>query len=417
MGNFRRVAVSVLAGLLSACGGGGGSTKPEPEPVTTCAQRVGTGSFVTTTVTNPSVTDSTCPSGQDLTQSGISYTTTTTTYSCPDPNAAVNPVSSSTTSAPIVTQNKICTVRLTCSEKLGTGAFRDSTNTVEVTDNTCPTGQFVVQSGLSQLIQTTTYSCPDPASTADPVANTSSSSSLLQPKVCNLTTPINYSTYFREKTGVDKVSYTGQGVKVVVHDEAFNLNHITLKGKIATTFGTIIDDDVSHGTSVAAILAGAPAGLYPGGIAPNVTLALSDWDTNLLPAVTWGAKVFNFSFGYDLESAKANSLDVARYIDPWLTELRAIDAAGGIVMISAGNEGLDANDEPLAQSAQILAGAPAFYPDLDNILAVVAMSPLNGTKAPYSNPCGAIAMNFCISAPGTVNLPKPTVNQDRKSVV
>ena len=413
MSNIRACLLVASLSLLSACGGGGGgNTKPDPQPTTTCAQRLGTGSFVTTTVTNPSVTDSTCPTGSTLTQSGISYTTTTTTYSCPDPNATSNPVASSSTSAPITTQNKVCTATLTCAQKLGTGAFRDSNETVEVTDNTCPTGQFTVQNGISQFTRTTSYSCPDPASTADPVASVSSSASVpVQPKVCNLTTPINYSTYFREKTGVNKVGYTGQGVKVVVHDEAFNLNHITLQGKIATTFGTIIDDAVSHGTSVASILAGAAAGQYPGGIAPGVTLALSDWDTALPPAVTWGAEVFNFSFGYDVESAKADSLDVARYVSPWLTELRAIKSAGGIVVISAGNEGLDANDQPLAQSAQILAGAPASYPELDNILAVVAMSPQFGTKAGYSNPCGAIAMNFCISAPGTVNLLKPTVNQ------
>ncbi len=412
MSNIRACLLVASLSLLSACGGGGGSTKPDPQPVTTCSQRLGTGSFVTTTVTNPSVIDSTCPSGSSLTQAGSSYTTTTTTYSCPDPNATANPVASSVTSAPVVTQSKICTVIMTCSEKLATAAFQTKTETVTTTDSSCPTGQTVVQNGLSQFTRTTSYSCADPAGTADPVASISNTSPVLtQPKVCNLSAPINYSTYFREKTGVNKVSYTGQGVKVVVHDEAFNLNHITLKGKIATTFGTIIDNDVSHGTSVASILAGAAAGLYPGGVAPDVTLALSDWDTELFPAVNWGAKVFNFSFGYDVESAKADSLDVARYVSPWVAEFQAIKSAGGIVLISAGNEGLDANDQPLAQSAQILAGTPAFYPEFDNILAVVAMSPLNGTKAGYSNPCGAIAMNFCISAPGTVNLLKPTVNQ------
>ena len=413
MSNIRACLLVASLSLLSACGGGGGgSTKPDPQPVTTCSQRLGTGSFVTTTVTNPSVIDSTCPSGSSLTQAGSSYTTTTTTYSCPDPNATANPVASSVTSAPVVTQSKICTVIMTCSEKLATAAFQTKTETVTTTDSSCPTGQTVVQNGLSQFTRTTSYSCADPAGTADPVASISNTSPVLtQPKVCNLSAPINYSTYFREKTGVNKVSYTGQSVKVVVHDEAFNLNHITLKGKIATTFGTIIDNDVSHGTSVASILAGAAAGLYPGGVAPDVTLALSDWDTELFPAVNWGAKVFNFSFGYDVESAKADSHDVARYVSPWVAEFQAIKSAGGIVLISAGNEGLDANDQPLAQSAQILAGTPAFYPEFENILAVVAMSPLNGTKAGYSNPCGAIAMNFCISAPGTVNLLKPTVNQ------
>lgn len=410
--------VSVL--VLAGCGGGGGgSTKPDPQPTTTCSQRLGTGGFVTRTVTNPSVTDSSCPAGSTLTQSGVSYTTTTTTYSCPDPNATVNPVASTSTSAPIVSQSKICTATLTCAQKLATAAFQTKTETVTTTDNTCPAGQSVVQNGLSQYTRTTTYSCADPASTADPVASISDSQpALTQPKVCNLSAPINYSTYFRDKTGVTQANaagYTGTGVKVVVHDEAFNPGHITLDGKVAKTFGTIIDNDVSHGTSVASILAGAAAGDYPGGVAPNVTLALSDWNTDLLPAVAWGAKVFNFSFGYGYntdepsksapDSNDADGADVLRYVAPWVTEMRAIRDAGAFLAISAGNDGEEAGYD----SAQILAAAPYFYNDLNNVVAVVAMSPLNGTKAPYSNPCGATAMNFCLAAPGTVNLLLPTV--------
>lgn len=420
MSTIRGYLLVVSVSLLSACGGGGGGgTKSNPEPVTTCSQRLGTGSFVTRTVTNPSVTDSTCPSGSTLTQSGSSYTTTTTTYSCPDPSVAVNPTASSVTSAPIVTQNKICTVTLTCAEKLATAAFQTKTDTITTTDSSCPTGQSVVQNGLSQFTRTTSYSCADPSGTADPIASISNTSPVLtQPKVCNLSAPINYSTYFREKTGVNEAraaGYTGTGVKVVVHDEAFNPNHITLSGKIATTFGPIIDNDVSHGTSVASILAGAAVDQYPGGVAPNVTLALSEWNTDLRPAVAWGAKVFNFSFGYGYDedptksapdSNDADNGDVASYVVPWLTELRAIRNAGGFVAISAGNDGEQAGYD----SAQVLAAAPYFYSEFNNMVAVVAMSPLNGTKAPYSNPCGVTAMNFCLAAPGTVNLLLPTVN-------
>jgi hypothetical protein len=78
--------------LLVGCGGGGGSTKPDPEPTVACSQRLGTGSFVTSTVNNPAVSDSTCPTGSTLTTAGSSYTTTTTTYSCPNPNSNTNPV-------------------------------------------------------------------------------------------------------------------------------------------------------------------------------------------------------------------------------------------------------------------------------------------------------------------------------------
>ncbi|MFZ9347286.1 MAG: hypothetical protein ACO24Z_00935, partial [Arenimonas sp.] len=70
MSKYHLLLISSALLLLSACGGGGGSTKPDPQPSTTCSQRLGTGNFVTTTVNNPSVTDSTCPAGSTLTTSG-----------------------------------------------------------------------------------------------------------------------------------------------------------------------------------------------------------------------------------------------------------------------------------------------------------------------------------------------------------
>lgn len=397
--------------LLVGCGGGGGATKPDPEPTVVCSQRLGTGNFVTSTVNNPSVTDSSCPVGSTLTTSGISYTTTTTTYSCPDPNSNSNPVAATTTSAPIVTQTKVCTLTptQTCAQKDGQGAFVDSSVTDTLTDGTCPTGQYAVQSGLSNITTTTTYSCADPNSTADPVASIIIGSPVLQrPKVCNLNSPINYSTYFRDKTGVTEANaagFTGDGVKLVVYDNGFNRDNAAIKNSVSITFGDLTDDDpdkTSHGTSVSAIAAGDPVGIYPGGVAPDAILALSDWDAPIQPIIDWGAKVYNFSFGYDPETAGATPTQVSTYVAPWLSDLRAIKNSGAFIAISAGNESKN--------SVQILAGAPAFYSDLDNILAVIAMSPLNGTIAGYSNRCGAVAKEFCIAAPGTVNLLLPTVN-------
>ena len=426
MWQLRSVWSVVFCLLLSACGGGGG-TKADPVPSKTCSERLGTGTFVTSTITNPNITDSTCPSGQSLTQSGISNTTTTTSYSCPSPSSISDPVSSSTTSAPIITQTKICTITpvvLTCSQKLGTGSFINTSQVATVSDNTCPAGQRSVQDGLSQITTNTIYSCPDPASTNDPVSSTSTSSPVLtRPKMCNLEAPINYSTYFRDKTGVTQVNaagLTGKNVKIVIYDNGFNVNNAALAGRVSATFGDLTDDDpdlTSHGTSVAAIAAGMPWGAYPGGVAPNATLALADWDSNINSIINWGAKVFNFSFGYGYDEADpsksapdandASSSDVTRYVAPWVDEMRAIRDAGAFLAISAGNDGAQANYD----SVGILAAAPAFYTDLNNIVAVVAMSPLNGTKAGYSNPCGVIAMNFCLAAPGTVNLLLPTVTQ------
>ena len=424
MNIYRGYVVLVMLTLV-ACGGGGVS-KPDPAPATTCAERLGTGSFVTTTVNNPSVTDSSCPSGQSLTQSGISYTTTTTTYSCPTPSSQSNPVASSTTSAPIVTQSKICTpvTTLTCAQKLGTGSFVDSSQVSTVTDSTCPAGQRIIQNGLSNITTTTTYSCVNPSSTDDPIESIISSAPVLtQPKMCNLEAPINYSTYFREKTGVTQANaagFTGAGVKIAIYDNGFNVNNAALAGRVTTTFGDLTDDstdNTSHGTSVAAIAAGRAWGDYPGGVAPNATLALADWDSNIYSIINWGAKVYNFSFGYGYDETNpsdsapdansASNTDVTRYVAPWVDEMRAIRDSGAFLAISAGNDGEQAGYD----SVSILAGAPAFYTDLNNIVAVVAMSPLNGTKAVYSNPCGAIAMNFCLAAPGTVNLLLPTVTQ------
>jgi autotransporter-associated beta strand protein len=428
MWQLRSVGFVLICLLLSACGGGGG-TRPNPPPVPskTCSERLGTGVFVTSTVANPSVTDSTCPSGSTLTTSGISNTTTTTSYSCPSPSSISDPVASSTISAPIVTQTKVCSVAppaLTCSQKLGTGGFVTTTSVSTNTDNVCPSGQNIVQNGLSQMTTTTSYSCVNPASTDDPISTiTTSGLVATQPKVCNLAAPINYSTYFRDKTGViqaNAAGFTGAGVKIAIYDNGFNVNNAALAGRVSTTFGDLTDDDpdlTSHGTSVAAIAAGRAWGDYPGGVAPDATLALADWDSNIYSIINWGAKVFNFSFGYGYDeddpsksapdANDASSSDVTRYVSPWLDEMRAIRDAGAFLVISAGNDGEQANYD----SAGILAAAPAFYTDLNNIVAVVAMSPLNGTKAGYSNPCGAIAMNFCLAAPGTVNLLLPTVTQ------
>ncbi|HWR96679.1 MAG TPA: S8 family serine peptidase [Arenimonas sp.] len=406
---LRLIHVFLFACVLGACGGGGG-TKSTPTPSTTCSDRLGTGSFVTGTVTNPSVTDSVCPAGSTLTQSGISYTTTTTSYSCPNPNSTSNPVATSTTSAPIVTQSKICTPAPagTCAQKLGTGAFVDGTRTETVADSTCPAGQVSVQDGLSDITTTTTYSCADPNGTDDPVAAVIVGAPVLKrPKMCNLAAPIDYSTYFRDKTGVTQANaagFTGQGVKVVVYDNGFNIANAALDGRVSKTFGDLTDDDpdnASHGTSTSAILAGRAIGDYPGGVAPDAILAVSDWDADIQQIINWGAKVYNFSFGYDAETDGASSADVSKYLAPWISELRAVRNSGAFIAISAGN------DEK--SSAQILAGAPAFYSDLDNILAVVAMSPLYGTLAPYSNQCGEEAKTFCIAAPGTVNLLKPEI--------
>jgi autotransporter-associated beta strand protein len=406
---LRTFAALIVVCALSACGGGGGS-KTTPAPSSTCAERLGTGSYVTSTVTNPSVTDSSCPVGSTLTQAGTSYTTTTTSYSCPNPNSASNPIASSSTSAPIVTQSKICTAAMaTCAQKLGTGSFIDSSSTATITDNTCPAGQVSVQDGLSQVTTTTTYTCIDPNSSNDPIAAISTGIPVLtRPKMCNLAAPINYSTYFRDKTGVTEVNaagFTGAGVKVVVYDNGFNIANAALDGRISKTFGDLTDDDpdkTSHGTSTSAILAGRAIGDLPGGVAPNAILAVSDWDADIQPIINWGAKVYNFSFGYDAETDGASNADISKYLSPWVSELRAVKNSGAFIAISAGN------DEK--NSVQILAGAPSFYSDLDNILAVVAMSPLYGTLAPYSNKCGEEAKYFCIAAPGTVNLLLPTVN-------
>lgn len=410
MPRFHLTSLSLVFLLLAGCGGGG-STKPDSQPSTTCAQRLGTGIFVSSTVNNPAVTDSSCPAGSTLTTAGSSYTTTTTTYSCPDPNSNSNPVAATNTSAPIVTQTKVCTVTpaLTCAQKDGQGAFVDSSVTDTLTDGTCPAGQYAVQSGLSNVTTTTSYSCADPNSTADPTASIVIGAPVLQrPKVCNLNAPINYSTYFRDKTGVTEANaagFTGAGVKLVVYDNGFNINNASIKSRISATFGDLTDDSpdaTSHGTSVSAIAAGAAVGNYPGGVAPNTILAVSDWDAPIQPIIDWGAKVYNFSFGYDPESAGATPTQVSTYLGPWLSDLRAIKNSGAFIAISAGNESKD--------SVQILAGAPAFYSDLDNILAVIAMSPLRGTIADYSNRCGAVAKEFCIAAPGTVDLLLPTVN-------
>jgi autotransporter-associated beta strand protein len=401
---YLKALVTVVALILVTACGGGGSVKPDPVVQTTCGERLATPTFATRTITNPSVSDTSCPAGETLVQAGSSFTTSTTTYSCPSNSSISNPIATTTTSAPTITQSKICRVGVTptCAQKLGTGSFVDSVRIVSTTQNMCPENFNMVQEGLSDTATRTVYSCVDPASTADPVASIiTDPPQVKRPLMCNSTA--SKFSYFKVQTGVpaaQAAGFNGQGVKVAVLDEGFNTNHITFAGR-TTTFGALNSSD-DHGTYVTSILGGTATGSYGGGIAPNVTFGIAEDDNQLDELADWGAQVFNFSFGYDLEIAGASQTQINKYILPWLSDFRYIKSKGAFIAISASNES--------ASSVGILAGAPAVYADLTHILAVAAMNPDTGLIASYSNRCGDIAKAFCITAPGTVFLVESTVN-------
>lgn len=389
--------------LATACGGGSG-VKPDPVVQTTCGERLATAAFATRTITNPGISDTSCPVGETLIQAGSSFTTTTTTYSCPSASSISDPIATTSTSAPTVTQSKICRVGATptCAQKLGTGSFIDSTQTISTTQNVCPENFNVVQEGLSDVTTRTLYSCSDPASTDDPVRSIiTDPPQVKRPLMCNSTA--SKFSYFKIQTGVpdaQAAGFNGQGVKVAVLDEGFNTSHITFAGR-TTTFGVLSSTD-DHATYVTSIIGGTAAGSYGGGIAPNVTFGIAEDDNQLDELADWGAKVFNFSFGYDLEIAGASQSQINKYILPWLSDFRYIKSKGAFIAISASNES--------ASSVGILAGAPAVYTDLTHMLAVAALNPDTGLIASYSNRCGDIAKAFCITAPGTVYLVGSTVN-------
>jgi len=146
-------------------------------------------------------------------------------------------------------------------------------------------------------------------------------------------------------------TYTGEGVKVAIIDNGFDINHPEIKDTIIATSSvqsdeTIISDvsqsdaDDNHGTAVAGIIGGKDDGVGIRGIAPNSSLILIKMPSSLpdstiiklfQQAIYYGADVINCSWG-----TSELSQTVRDYINDITRTAR--NGKGVIVVFAAGND-------------------------------------------------------------------------------
>ncbi|NZA26075.1 S8 family serine peptidase [Luteimonas sp. SJ-92] len=221
---------------------------------------------------------------------------------------------------------------------------------------------------------------------------------------------------------------TGEGVRIGVLDTGVNSEHPALAGRVVDNlvYVSSIDNDLSvddvdgHGTAVTQIIAGTPFGQWPGGIAPGAEIVSAriindeppdddgsgegnevDGPLGLEPIhqdmIDRGVRILNNSWGglyWDDSAATAPIADEYRDF---------IFDNDGLVVFATGNlEGADPTDMSALPSQP---GPNGTTPAADlerGWLAVAALDADDPTQlAEYSNACG-IAMNYCLSAPGTV---------------
>lgn len=213
----------------------------------------------------------------------------------------------------------------------------------------------------------------------------------------------------------------GAGVAVGVIDSGVNAASPALAGRVTTKLTYVdprannlnVDDVVGHGTVVAEMIAGRPAGQFAGGIAPDATIVsariisdktptddgsgkgnkvtsadpLGQVNTDVFNA---GARIVNNSFGgiyWDASDAATTQSFANAYAHA--------SAGDSLYVFAAGN---DAGANP-----SDIAALPYRVPTLEKgWLTVVALDSNNITQlASYSDHCG-IAKNYCLAAPGSI---------------
>ena len=235
----------------------------------------------------------------------------------------------------------------------------------------------------------------------------------------------------------------GAGVTLGFIDTGIDLDHPAFAGKPVTeefTLGAVDEtgiDDLSHGTAVASVAAGArefhglawgadvamfsvTLGSGDGTYRPNSAEGLAAFDaedTALAEQVlSWrdGARkvdILNLSFGYQGLIDGYTEQELRDSYGSTLAAMAQADAEEKVILVwAAGNSHGNAcdpsdsdfcRDEVLnAVSPSLQAGLPAFIEELrGHSIAVAALSPADGQIASFSNRCG-IAADFCIAAPG-----------------
>ena len=221
---------------------------------------------------------------------------------------------------------------------------------------------------------------------------------------------------------------TGQGVRIGVVDSGVNRNHPALAGRVVNNLNYVgsppnnlaIDDVVGHGTAVSQIMAGAPFGAWPGGIAPGALIVSARIISDKPPVddgsgkgnevsgaigiksihqdlINRGARIMNNSWGGLYWTNLNATAPIADEYRPFVI------GNDGVVVFATGNAAFANPSSMAALPSQAGLGGSRPGADLERgWLAVAALDTDNPTQlASYSNACG-VAMNYCLVAPGKV---------------
>lgn len=221
---------------------------------------------------------------------------------------------------------------------------------------------------------------------------------------------------------------TGAGIRIGVVDSGVNRIHPALYPRVLDNLVYIsssgnnlsVDDVVGHGTAVSQIMAGAPFGAWPGGIAPGAQIISARIISDKPPADDGSGQGNEVDGALGLKSVHQDLIDRGARImnNSWgglyWTNLNAtapiadeyrpfIISNNGLVVFAAGNEsGPNPSDMAALPSK---AGPNGTMPAADlerGWITVVALETDSPTQlASYSNACG-IAMRYCLAAPGNV---------------
>ena len=216
---------------------------------------------------------------------------------------------------------------------------------------------------------------------------------------------------------------TGQGITAAVIDSGVNPALAEFSGKISPASRDVagsrgLGDDDGHGTSVSAVLLGAKNDSDTHGVAFNATLLALRTDTPGSCATTGtdgGCSHNDQNIAAALDIAVANGAKVVNLSlggSPPNTTLRAAmnraTAAGTIIVISAGNDGLSNPDDfalvandPLARNLILIAGG------VDDANAISVFSTGGSNKA------GTAASHFVVALANRVR----TINETGAAVL
>ncbi len=162
--------------------------------------------------------------------------------------------------------------------------------------------------------------------------------------------------------------------------------------------------DTWHGKTVASFASGA--------VAPNATVReykITDANMNFIPFSAIGdviarantANVYNASWSVEMRAPQLQSRHQLMQLTDSNFVNQISDAAtqrDAIFVWAAGNDS--------SSQSSALSALPVVMPELDgHFVNVVAYDDVTGALADYSNACG-ITMNWCITAPGTLNTGK-----------